>query len=57
MYDTSWRSQITSAAVACAREITRRVVGGSNVELAHHHDADGARVYGMAQAEEPWAGL
>jgi hypothetical protein len=33
------------------------VVGGSDVELADHHDADGARVYGMVQAEEPWAGL
>jgi hypothetical protein len=33
------------------------VISGSDIELADHHDADGARVDGMAQAEEPWAGL
>jgi hypothetical protein len=40
-----------------AAEHVARVVGGSDVELADHRDADGARVDGMAQAEEPWAGL
>jgi hypothetical protein len=33
------------------------VVGGSDVKLADHRDADGTRVDRMAQAEEPWAGL